>query len=149
MPFNLDSIKLENDKVSEGVWSEPEPGLRLKVRAIEYPPYKAYLAKLLKPQRGAMRRGGIPMEKLDEAGKKAAAKFLIVDWEPFTVGDKTLSFSQQTAYALFNSHDEFYRIVQEIAEEQGNFKLEEFQDSAGNSQASSDGDISGDAGKTS
>lgn len=132
--MDLNSIKIDKQKMSEGVWVDCGDGLRLKLASTQSPEYKAFLVKKLR----RARRGGVGamIEITAQVTTEALAEYVIRDWEGLTQNGEPVQYSKQMAKRLLEDFPRFRSIVDEALDEDMFLEAEETEETAGNSSGS-------------
>lgn len=130
---SLNQIRIDPEKERDGVWVDFEAGISLKIAPVGNPDYEAELSKLQKPHIRSIRRGGTGL--MTPFIKEAMAKHVLLDWSGITDDEgNEIRYSAEKALEFFNdpSLRVFYQFVREMAVDESNFRLETFEESAGN-----------------
>ena len=124
---NIESIKTDLKKETEGVWVEFELGIRLKIARARNVAYLELMRKTMEPRRKTIREGGMELEELQDLLKGIQAKTVLLDWENIEDKDgKSIEYSSEQALAFFNDPElrDFYTFVVTQSENMEHFKKE-------------------------
>jgi len=114
----------------EGVWIDVGDGLKLRVARFGNKRFQRYLASMAKP----FSRTSPTNEIAEGILRKAIARHVLMDWENLTEEDGTdIGYSEEKAVELFESHNDFYMLVQDLSKEVDNFKRTTDEEAEGNS----------------
>mgnify|MGYP003109671215 CR=1 FL=1 len=137
MPLNLSQFKTDGAREIEGVWVDAGSGCELCVARMNNPKYEEELRRLGKPYLRQIRMNTIEPSTLEALTIKASARALLKGWKGLEDEDgKAIEFSVAKAEEIMTEYRDFYRMVQELAQEQELFKQEVTEESAGNSPSS-------------
>ena len=133
MGFDITRFKTDETLEKEGVWVDAGGGLRLKVARSSNYNYEEDLRKLGKPYVRQIRLGTVDNETIEKISIKAFAKHVLKDWENLEdeKGNEIL-YSPAKAEELLLEYRDFYKLVQEFAQEQDLYRQEQMEDSEGN-----------------
>ena len=149
---NINRIKTDLQKETQGVWIDFEVGIRLKIARARNPAYNEMMRKLTEPYRKTIRDGGMEIEDLENLQRQIRAKTILLDWENIEDEDgKTIEYSPERALEFFHDLElrDFYTFVILESENMENFKKELIKDSEKNLSTSSDGSSNGEDTKVS
>ena len=144
---NINRIKTDLQKETQGVWIDFEVGIRLKIARARNPAYRELMRKLTEPHRKNIREGGMEIEELEDLQRQIRAKTILLDWENIEDKDgKTIEYSSKQALEFFYDLElrDFYTFVILQSENMENFKKELVKESEKNLPASSDGSSTGE-----
>ena len=149
---NINKIKTDLQKETQGVWIDFEAGIRLKIARARNPAYNELMRKLTEPHRKTIREGGAELELLENLQRQVRAKTILLDWK--NIEDetgKTIKYSSEQALEFFHDPElrDFYTFVILESENMANFKKELVKDSEKNLPVSSDGNLTGEDTKVS
>lgn len=133
--FDLATLRTDKTKEVEGVWMEYASECRLKIARLRNSKMEEWL---LVKQTIAVRRTKDPKRQLN-VFRRAVAKFVLLDWEKLFLADVAQTYSEDLAYKIFQDYPDFYETIIEMSQEIDAFKLDNMEDDAGNSPASSSG----------
>lgn len=139
--MELTAFKTDENLVSESQWFDYEDGKLLVAREGNRK-YQNELTRLTAGMFMRMRSGAMSQEqadKLDRAQKKAAAQFILLDWEGFTKGGKPVKYSPEIGYRAFLDFHSLFQTIQEFSQQVGRDTAAAMEDAAKNSANSSDG----------
>lgn len=89
MTLQLDSLYIDEDLGTTGVWVDFYNGSRLKLASIENEKYKGYLARLAKKHRLQLDQNNDDSTGLiQDITAEALAKHVLLDWEGVNLGDQ-------------------------------------------------------------
>ncbi|GAI86252.1 unnamed protein product [marine sediment metagenome] len=132
---NIESIKTDLKKETEGVWVDFEVGIRLKIARARNVAYRESMRKIMEPRRKTIREGGMELEELQDLVKQVQAETVLLDWENIEDKDgNSIKHSSEQALAFFNDPElrDFYTFVVTQSENMENFKKELVKDSEKN-----------------
>lgn len=130
----------DKEKEIEGIWMEDfGEGVRIKIARIGNPEYQKKITKFQKPHRKAMRRGTLPDSVADTILNRAVADTIVLDWEGIAEDGKLVPYSFENCLRILNEYKDFRDQVIEAASEMETFKLEQDDESEGNSPPTSSG----------
>jgi len=132
---NIESIKTDLQKETEGVWVNFEVGIRLKIARARNAAYRESMRKIMEPHRKTIREGGMDIEDLEDLLRQVRAETILLDWE--NIEDKNgnpITYSSKQALEFFNDPElrDFYTFVITQSENMENFKKELVEDSEKN-----------------
>ena len=132
---NIEQIKSDLKKETEGVWVEFELGIRLKIARARNVAYLESMRKIMEPRRKTIREGGMEIEELQDLLKQVQAKTVLLGWENIEDKDgESIAYSSDQALTFFNDPElrDFYTFVVTQSENMENFKKELVKDSEKN-----------------
>ena len=139
---SLKLIKQDLGRASLGVWVEHPLGYRFRVARMGNDSYRAAVEKLLKPHRDEIRRGVLSDAKIEELSREAVATHILTGWENIEDDDgNAIPYSPaKAAEVLFNPElVDLYDFVLNTARRAELYRLNEREESLGNSERSSSG----------
>lgn len=147
MGFNPKSLKTDSKKEVDGVWVPFFEGSRVRVARMGNPRYQQYLWKLGKPVRGRLRRDNVPVSEVNDMQSRAAARYILLDWEGFVEDDGATEIPYTNEKSLeYMRMPDFSEAIYEIANDLELFKEDEDEAVVKNSLSGSNG--GGDSGET-
>lgn len=122
---NIELIKTDVDKETNGVWVDFALGIRLKIARARNPKYTEFLRNLVEPKRQDIRDDKMDIEDFSDLLLKVRAKTILLDWENLEdeIGNQ-IPYSYEKALELFRNPElkDFYKFVTTIAEDADQFK---------------------------
>jgi hypothetical protein len=148
MAIKLGSLRTDLRKERDGDWVDiPElPGVKLKVRSFNYPPYETARNLLVQKLTRQYGKKPIPTEVLQPLFGELYAEHILVDWKGFDV-----AYSADVAQAELTepSARDLRRHVEYAANHVADIEIAFTEEAAGNSEAVSGGRSNGGGTKTS
>lgn len=136
MGFNIERFATDETLETEGVWVEAGSGLRLKIARLNNAAYEEELRRLGKPYVRQIRLGTVDNSVLETIAIKAVAKHVLKGWEGLEdEKGKTIQYTTNKAEEVLLKYRDFYRLVNEFAQEQDLYRQEELESSEGNSKS--------------
>lgn len=124
---NIERIKTDVLKETDGVWVDYVLGIRLKIARARNSKYREVLRDLMEPVQREVRDDTIKLEDLAKFLIKARAKTILLDWENIDTPDGTpIPYSSEQAEKFFSDPElkDFYEFVVTISENAADFKKE-------------------------
>jgi len=140
--FDISNMASDIKKENEGVWHDYEGGLRLKIARLNNEDHQQFMLEKRREVNQSQRfgvGGEIGKEKLNELTIEGMARHILVNWECMVENGKTLAYSVKEATRIITKYPKFFRLVEEEAMNDANFKIESEQDELGNSESSATG----------
>jgi len=133
------------DKSAEenGQWVDWGDGTKFLIARLGNPQYQARFQALIKPHRHLRDRGLLADEIQVEILGKCLAETVLLDWEGVEYDGSPLKYSVENALKMLTEFKDFREDIVTISGEQATYRAEEIEDSAKNSEKSSDGKTSG------
>lgn len=133
MSLKISTFKTNAASEQEGVWVDIGSGAKIKVARMNNFAYEDEIRRLGKPHLRAIRLGTLDHETLEKITIKAFSLHILKDWHGLDDDDgKPIPFSPEKAEELMTEHRDFYRMVQEFANEQDLYRKAETEDAEGN-----------------
>ena len=138
--FNISKLTLDEKKESEGIWKEFGEGLMLKIARFGNKAYSDFMDIKSRPHLKGIRKGNLTTAKIILRYRdEAISKFILVDWENMLddVDGKEveIKYSSEKALEYINKHEELNDFVIEVSQEYELFRLNDLEESSGNSPA--------------
>lgn len=125
--FDIDNLRVDPDKASEGTWVDYRGGSKLKVAKLNNKDYQSFRTrKALECSDVLQREDEKAEEKAEEITVEALARYVLKDWSGFGSGDKETPYSVEKAIELLSDEQlsDFREDVVNIAANQANFRPE-------------------------
>ena len=122
--MNIYSLKIDENKVNDGVWCQAF-GAEFLIRRLKNKDAQSMLNKLLKPHKAAQRHGTLKDEVLTDIMVKVISETVLMDWK--SVEDqkgKEIPFNPENAYKLLSEIEPLRETILEFAQDQDLFKVE-------------------------
>ena len=140
--FDISAMATDVKKENEGVWHDYDGGLRLKIARLNNEDHQQFMLeqrrKLNQSQRFGV-GGEISKAELKRLTIEGMALHILVGWECMVEDGKTLAYSLEEAVRIITKYPKFFRLVEEEAMDDANFKIESDADELGNSESSATG----------
>lgn len=117
----------------EGVWVDYRDGSRVKICRLGNPRYQRMLDAKRKPYARLERQGRTNSEIETRILCETMAHTILVDWEGFERGGKTLKYSADAAFELLFRSMDFRNEITALALEEEHFRTEEEDEQVKNS----------------
>lgn len=118
MGFELNTLKTDKEKETNGVWRDYFDGSRLLVARIGNEKYKAHIAKEYKANRIAIDRGGEKADKLaTRIQTEALARYVLLGWEGIIIGGEEAKYTPELGIEVFTNMPDFKADVENMANE--------------------------------
>lgn len=138
MTLKISTFKTNVESEQEGVWVDIGSGARIKVARMNNFAYEDEIRRLGKPHLRAIRLGTLENETLEKITIKAFSLHILKDWDGIDDDEgEPIPFSSAKAEELMTDYRDFYRMVQEFANEQDLYRKAEQEDAEGNSGSAS------------
>lgn len=128
----LQNFGADKDLENNGNWIDIGGGQSLLIARLGNVAYTDELQRLMKPHLKELRRNEIPKQMMG-LQKKAIAKTILLGWKGLKeVDGKTVEYSQDMALECLNDNQDFFVMVQDLAQDRENFQEKITEDSLGN-----------------
>ena len=108
------------DKAVNGVWSDIGDGCRLLVARMNNANYNKALRKAVLP---FSRRGGSPsVDQNRQILVRCTSRHVLLGWEGLTEDGTEVEYSEEEAYRLMTTYEEFFQLVVGIAADSDNYR---------------------------
>jgi len=94
---NIDSVKTDIDKETNGVWVDFAAGIQLKIARSRNLKYQEEIRRLLEPAVGEMRNEIITTEAFAALLLRVRAKTVLLDWKNIEENGVTVPYSVEKA----------------------------------------------------
>ena len=133
MALKISTFKTNAESEQEGVWVDIGSGASIKVARMNNFAYEDEIRRLGKPHLRAIRLGTLDNETLEKITIKAFSLHILKDWKGIDDdAGKPIKYSTEKAEELMTEFRDFYKMVQEFANEQELFRKAEIEDAEGN-----------------
>lgn len=131
---NINSIKTDIKKESEGTWVDFILGIRLKIARARNPKYNEMIRKLTENMRVDLRKGKFEADEFEQVLLKVRAHTILLDWENIEEDGKMVPYSPEKAIEYFSNPElkDFYVFVVSISESSEAYKKELIEDAEKN-----------------
>jgi hypothetical protein len=137
MALSLQQFKTDSERETEGVWVDVGSDCRLLIARMNNTKYEEELRKLGKPYLRQIRMGTVDAQTLEGITIKATARAILKGWENLEGEDgKPIKFSVEKAEEVMTKYRDFFRMVQEFAQDQEIFRQQVVEEAEGNSRSS-------------
>jgi len=122
---NIENLKTDAIKESDGVWIDYGLGVRLKIARARNPKYKEFLRKLVEPLKVDMRAEKTSMEELNKALITVRANTILLGWENIEDSNgNQIPYSAKKAEEFFSDPElkDFYEFVVTVSESADKYK---------------------------
>lgn len=131
--MRLSNFAVDSKKANEGTWVQVGEGLEILIARLGNEKYKKFLRSAGKGLSVQVRTGNMNLEQAAELQKLAVANTVLLGWKGLEGDDgKPVEYSVQKAVELFNTHQDFYDLVVEYANDASMFKAQVQEDARGN-----------------
>lgn len=130
MRFDLNSVKQDPVKRSDGVWVDLVEGARIHVASLTSEAFQAWFRKKTAPYTKMGR--DVPADVQRGVMLEGIVKFVLLDWEGIYENDVLLPFSEENAKRVLTEVDWFLERVLEESRNIANFVADVAEDVAKN-----------------
>lgn len=143
--MDLNSIRLDLDKISNGVWEDLDGETSILVARMYNTNFNKRFQELTSPYRNTQRKSSLTDEKANDIMNTCLAETILLGWKGLKSGGADIQYSVSKAKELLEDPklQSFRRMVLEIAENEAKYREEEVQDTVGKLKPSSVGSSSG------
>lgn len=143
--MKLSSLKPNEKKANEGVWVEWQSGIMLLIAKTGNQRYRDFVrAKMQTGGPKKLRTSALDIledERMQGIVREGVARFVLLDWKDVQDDDgNELPYTWEEGVRAFDEFPELLEDVLGFANKSQNFRDEEIEDAAGNSETGSDGD---------
>lgn len=118
MGFNLNSLKTNKDKETEGVWVDYLDGSRLLIGRMGNAKFKAFVSRKYKGHRMAIDRGDAHADALAETIQvEGYARFILLGWEGVELDGKMQDYTPELGMKVMHEIPDFKADVENFANE--------------------------------
>ena len=144
--MKLSKLATDGKLAVEGVWEDIGEGFEVLVARMNNPKYRAYMRKIVRTKTRSARRVGTDIDQMIELQQEGAVRHLLLDWKGLEDdAGKNIPYTLEKARELFGTHPDLYDLIIEISSDAELFRLENQEETSGNSLTSSSGSSSGES----
>lgn len=138
--MDLRNFAIDIKAETEGVWL-PCGDAQLKIGRLNSPAYKEAFAKAARPFSALAKAGILKDQDARNIVAEALAKTVLLDWKNLKLDGVELPYSQAKAQELLSNpeFDSFVKLVNDLAENEANFRQEEISKEMGEPENISSG----------
>lgn len=131
---NINLVKTDIDKETNGVWIEFAEGIQLKIARSRNTKYQEEIRRLIDPIKGELRKDVISTEKFADLLLRVRAKTVLLDWKNIEEDGVEVPYSVEKAIEYFKNPElkDFYGFVITISEGSEKYKKDIIKDSEKN-----------------
>lgn len=126
--FDIDTLRVDPEKVSEGTWVNYRSGARLKLAKFMNKDMQDYRVEKSLEHAGVLNAGGEAADKLaEEVTVECLARFVLKDWEGFNRDGKELKYTPELGVELMSNEEfsDFREDVINLSSSRDNYRPEE------------------------